>query len=202
MSPAGPAGTPFFHRGGGDPSVQLVQLDRFRRLREAVELQTMEILRPPARYLQQTLDGTRVDITDVGSGLDGTAVRQALDEAHHGDGGELGVLQEGALVFAETLSAAVAVQPAGSVVRADLLDNAEVAGREAVEQCAIGVGTGEPSQGIGPNSDARLACGLVDHERSPCWRRASPALFPANRAGEQPFSPIFFAIIVRLYPSI
>src|SRR5438093_1197901 len=105
MSSAGPAGAPFFRRRGGDPSVQLVQLDRFRRLHEAVELQTMEILCPPAGCLQETLDGAWIDVTDVGRGLDGTAVRQALDEAHHGGLRKLGVLQEGALVLAETLSA-------------------------------------------------------------------------------------------------
>src|SRR2546427_126595 len=76
----------------------------------------MEILGPLPGYLQEPLDGKRFDLTDVGRGFDGTAVHQALDDAHHGDLGELGALQEGALVFAETLPAVSTVQPANIVV--------------------------------------------------------------------------------------
>jgi len=137
----------------------------------------MEVLGPPARGPQEALDGAGVHLADIGRGLEGTAVAQALDDPHHGGQGELGVLQEGALVLAEALPAVGAVQPADVAVLADRLGHREVAGGEAIEGGAIGVGTGEPSQRSGPDSGIGRTGGLAGHETSPDWRQAFPPRF-------------------------
>ncbi len=52
----------------------------------------METFRSSASGLQEALDGAWLDITDIGSRLNGTAVHEAFDEAAHGDSGKLGIL--------------------------------------------------------------------------------------------------------------
>jgi hypothetical protein len=180
--------------------MQLIQLDCFGRGRQPIESQPMEIERSSASGLQEALNGTRRDITDISSGLDGATVREALDEANHSNGGKPGILQKGSLVLAETLSAMVTVQAADIMVFAAFFDHAEIVGGEEVEPWAIGVGTSDTIKGFGRNSEGRLAWRFVDHGGFPSGTRASPALFPANRAAHRPFSSIFFAPIVRVYP--
>ncbi len=109
----------------------------------------MDIFRSSASGLQEALDGAWRDITEIGSRLKGTAVQEAFDEADHGDSGKLAILQEGSLVFAETLSAVVTVPAADIMVLAALCDNTEIAGGEAVETRAIRVRTGEAVQDFG-----------------------------------------------------
>jgi hypothetical protein len=155
--------------------MQLVQLDHWWRRRQTIELQAMEIVRPSASGLQESLDGLRLDVTDIGGRLDGTAVGQTFDEANHSDEWQLGIVQESSLVLAKTLAAVGTVQTADVLVHAPLFNNAEVASGEAVETRAIRVGTGKAIQGFGRGSAGWLVWKSANHESSPNGAWALPA---------------------------
>jgi len=68
---------------------------------------------------------------------------QAFDDPHHRRLGQLGVLQERALAFAETMLAVAAVQTTNRLVLPHAFDHGKIPGIELVEPGTIGIGTGE-----------------------------------------------------------
>src|SRR5438105_10640677 len=136
----------------------------------------MEIFRSGASRFQESLNRAWIDITNIGGRLDGTTVGQTFDKANDGDQRKLDFLQERALILAETLAAMRAVQTADGELLADLLDHAEVAGREEVETSAIRIGTRKSSQ---RGYSAFLGRRSAYHERLLAGKGRHEHYFPA-----------------------
>ena len=123
--------------------MQFVELDDFRGHGESLPLQFVEVGGAATGLLQEPRDGAGVHVADVGRGRDRATMPEALDDADDGLFGDLGVLQEGPLTFAEAMAAGGAVQAPDVLVLAGPLDHAEIAGAEAVAVATVGVGTGQ-----------------------------------------------------------
>jgi hypothetical protein len=126
--------------------MHLVEWDGRRGHGDPLPLPLVEVGGPAAGPLQQPRHGAGVDVADVGRGRDRAPMPQALDDADDGRFGELGGPQEGPLALAEARAAGGAVQAADVLGLADPFDHAEVAGAEAVEVAAVGVGAGQAGQ--------------------------------------------------------
>jgi hypothetical protein len=133
--------------------VHLIHLDGFQRGLEFIQLEWVEIFGSPAGPFQESLHGAGIHVADVGGGLDGTAMSQALDDPDDRWQRQLAVFHEGALAFAEPAVADAAVQSTDGLVFARMFGDGQIAGPEEVEGLAVGVGTGEefegPRQGMG-----------------------------------------------------
>jgi hypothetical protein len=102
----------------GNVAVHRVQLDGFDWHGGSLQLQLVEVLGPLAAFFQQPLDRAGIDLTDIRRGRHRQAISKALGDPDQGGRGQLAVLQQRALAFAEPPVADVTVMEGVIHIRA------------------------------------------------------------------------------------